>query len=165
MKPGLSFGRQWSSSKLRKSRLTRLRVCRMRLIVRSFWRVNNVRPPRNACENQRQPARVTSGHQEYEKAEIELKHLRTMQTEQRRLEKVMADTEKKKAELDGKADAARLQADALALQKREKEAKKADVSERVDALRFRFADSQPEFERQKRAVDYVRGTCPTSVIS
>src|SRR5271165_3251508 len=155
MKPGISLGRRWSSSKLRKSRLTRLRVCRMRLIVRSFWRVNNVRPPRNACENQRQPARVTSGHQAYEKAEIELKHLRTMQTEQRRLEKVMADTEKKKAELDGKADAARLQADALALQKREKEAEKADVSERVDALRFRLSDSQPEFQKQKRAVDYV----------
>ena len=100
-------------------------------------------------------ARVTSGYQAYEKAEIELKHLRTMQTEERRLEKEMADTEKKKAELDGKADAARLQADALALQKREKEAEKADVSERVDALRFRLSDSQPEFERQKRAVDHV----------
>ena len=100
-------------------------------------------------------ARVTSGHQAYEKAEIELKHLRTMQTEERRLEKEMADTEKKKAELDGKADAARLQADALALQKREKEAEKADVSERVDALRFRLSDSQPKFEKQKRAVDYV----------
>ena len=100
-------------------------------------------------------ARVTSGHQAYEEAEIELKHLRTMQTEERRLEKEMADTEKKKAELDGKADAARLQADALALQRREKEAEKADVSERVDALRFRLSGSQPEFEKQKRAVDYV----------
>ena len=100
-------------------------------------------------------ARVTSGHQAYEEAEIELKHLRTMQTEERRLEKEMADTEKKKAELDGKADAARLQADALALQRREKEAEKADVSERVDALRFRLSDSQPKFEKQMRAVDYV----------
>ena len=70
-------------------------------------------------------ARVTPGYQAYEKAEIELKDLRARQTEQRRLEKEMADTEKKKAEFDGKADAARLQADALALQKREKEAEKS----------------------------------------
>jgi exonuclease SbcC len=100
-------------------------------------------------------ARVISGHQAYEKAEIELKHLRAMQTEERQLEKEMADTEKKKAEFDGKADAARLQADALALQKREKEVEKADISERVDAMRFRLSGSQPEFERQKRAADYL----------
>jgi DNA repair protein SbcC/Rad50 len=100
-------------------------------------------------------ARIISGHQAYEKAEIELKHLRAMQTEERRLEKEMADTEKKKAAFDGKADAARRQADALALQKREKEAEKADLSGRVEALRFRLSGSQPEFERQKRAVDHV----------
>ena len=100
-------------------------------------------------------ARVISGHQAYEKAEIEFRHLRAMQSEERQLEKEMADTEKKKAEFDGKADAARLQADALASQKREKEAEKADISERVDALRFRLSDSWPEFERQKRAADEV----------
>ncbi len=99
--------------------------------------------------------RVISGHQAYEKAEIELKHLRAMQTEERRLEKEMADAEKKKAEFDGKADAARLQADALAFQKREKKAEKADISERVDALRFRLSGSQPEFERQRTAADSV----------
>jgi len=100
-------------------------------------------------------ARVISGYQAYEKAEIELKDLRAMQTEQRRLEKEMADIEKKKAEFGGKADAALSQADALAAQKREREAEKADISERVDALRCRLSSSQPEFERQKRAADCV----------
>src|SRR5260370_38228592 len=78
-----------------------------------------------------------------------------METEERRLEKEMADAEKKKAEFDGKADAARLQADALSFQKREKKAEKADISERVDALRFRLSGSQPEFERQRTAADSV----------
>ncbi len=100
-------------------------------------------------------ARAVIGYQAYEEAEIELKDLRARQTEQRRLEKEMADAQKKKAEFDGKADAARLQAEALASQKREIEAERAVISERVDALRSGLAGSEPEFERQKWAADSV----------
>lgn len=100
-------------------------------------------------------ARVIAGSQAYEKAEIALKDLRAKQSEQRRLEREIADAEKKEVEFDRKADAARLQANALALHKREKEAERANISERVDALRSRLSGSQEEFESQKMAVGCV----------
>jgi exonuclease SbcC len=102
-------------------------------------------------------ARVIPGYLGYGKVEIELKDLRAKQTKQRRLEKEIADAQKKKTEFDGMANAARLQAEALALQIREKETEKADISERLDALRSRLFASQPEFERQRVAADSVTG--------
>ena len=129
MKPGISLGRRWSSSKLMEISLKAAEGLRNAahnaLVLARQQRETAEERMRESAAAGDLLARATSGHQAYEKAEIELKHLRTMQTEERRLEKEMADTEKKKAELDGKADAARLQADALALQKREKEAEKA----------------------------------------
>jgi DNA repair protein SbcC/Rad50 len=100
-------------------------------------------------------ARVIAGSQAYEKAEIALKDLRAKQTEQRRLEREIADAEKKKVEFDGKADAARLQANALASQRQEKEAEKAKLSAQLSSMRARLSGSQEEFERQKMAVECI----------
>ena len=98
-------------------------------------------------------ARVTPGYQAYEKAGIVLQDLRTRQSEQRRLEKELAETEKKKAEFEGKADAARLQTDALASQKSQKEGEKKFFSRtdrRATGLDFPALSRNSKGKRERR---------------
>jgi exonuclease SbcC len=104
---------------------------------------------REAAEAGEVVALVAAGHHFFEKAGKDLENLRAKQTEQRRLEIEMADSEKRKIEVDGKANAARLQMDVFARQKQRKEAERINLRERVEALRLRLLASQPEFEQQK----------------
>ncbi len=92
---------------------------------------------------------VISGCRCFEKAENELQTLRVRQAEQHRLEMALADAEKKRIEIDGKASAARSQMDVFVWQKQRKQAERDTLRERVAALRQRLFTSQPEFEKQK----------------
>jgi exonuclease SbcC len=94
-------------------------------------------------------ALVISGHRSFEKAENELQSLRARQAEQRRLEMALADAEKKRIEIDGKASAARSQMDVFVWQRQRKEVERDTLRARVEALRQRLLTSQPEFEKQK----------------
>ena len=94
----------------------------------SFWPASNVRSPSNGCENQRQPAIVLRGSPQVTNHTRKLKKnsriFEPKQAEQHRLEMEMADTEKKKIEFDGKADAARFPDGNLSPQKQGKEAER-----------------------------------------
>jgi exonuclease SbcC len=94
-------------------------------------------------------ASVISGYRCFEKAENELQALRVKQAEQHRLEIALADAEKKRIEIDGKASAARSQMDVFVWQRQRKEAERDTLRERVEALRQRLLISRPEFEKRK----------------
>jgi DNA repair protein SbcC/Rad50 len=94
-------------------------------------------------------AMVISGHRCFEEAENELQTLRAKLVEQRRLEMALADAEKKKIEIDGKAAAARSQMDVFVRQREQKETERDTLRERLEALRQRLLTSQPESEKQK----------------
>jgi exonuclease SbcC len=94
-------------------------------------------------------ALVSVGHRCFEKAEDELQTLRVRQAEQHRLEMALADAEKKRIEIDGKASAARSQMEVFLWQRQRKEVERDALRRRVEALRHHLLTSQPEFEKQK----------------
>jgi exonuclease SbcC len=94
-------------------------------------------------------ALVIAGHGCFEKAENELQILRIRQGEQHRLEMALADAEKKRIEIDGKASAARSQMEVFVWQKQHKEVERDALHRQVEALRHHLLTSQPEFEKQK----------------
>src|SRR6202020_603590 len=61
----------------------------------------------------------------------------------------LADAEKKRIEIDGKASAAGSQTDVFVWQKQRKEAERDTLRGRIETLRQRLLASQPEFEKQK----------------
>jgi DNA repair protein SbcC/Rad50 len=94
-------------------------------------------------------ALAVSGYNSFGRAETALHALRSKQAEQQRLEREIADAEKKRIEFDGKSNAARSQTDIFARQKQGNEAERVNIRERVEALRNRLCASQPEFEKEK----------------
>ena len=94
-------------------------------------------------------ALVVSGYNSFEIAEHQLQSLRAKQAEQHRLEMEIADTEKKKIELEGKSSAARSQADIFTQQRQEKQEERVSISERYAALQNRLSSSQLDFDSQK----------------
>ena len=94
-------------------------------------------------------ALATPGYQSYEKAEKELQDLRAKQAEQHRLEIEVANTEKIKIEIDGKANAASCQTNIFSRQRHAKEAERSMIREQAETLRNRLRASRPEFEKQK----------------
>jgi exonuclease SbcC len=97
------------------------------------------------------------GQLAYENAGKELVELRAKQAEQYRLEMEMVRAEKKKIEIDGKREVACSQASVFARQQQEREAERATIRGRIEAIQTHLRISEPEFEREKNLANRASG--------